>query len=147
MAKHIKCSNCGGSIEWNCVKCDYCGKKNRFKLKTIFWSVVGIIFGLPILSILVIPAINGTESERIGLVITLAVLALMIGFLIKARKKNFIICYNTNCGYRGQGKIDGADNGCLLVLLFCCGVLPAILYILFCGKKSLICPKCGCKIR
>lgn len=148
MAKHIKCRKCGGSIEWNSTKCIWCGGKNRFKLRLAIWGIIGILFGLPFFTAIIIPAItSGNSGEAVGAVVVCMLLALLVWILAKARKRNFIICYNTNCGYRGQGKLEGADNGCLLLLLFCCGIFPAILYILFCGKKSLICPQCGCKIR
>lgn len=75
----------------------------------------------------------------------------IIGVLILAldgeKKKRQIICPNPNCGYRGEGKVDGSKSGCLFLLLLMLGVLPGILYLLFAGKQGLICPKCGMRVR
>jgi hypothetical protein len=57
-----------------------------------------------------------------------------------------IICPNPNCGYQGPGKEVGGSNCLLLVILFALGILPGILYLLWCPKKGVICPKCGARI-
>ena len=57
-----------------------------------------------------------------------------------------IICPNPNCGYRGEGKKVGGNNGCLILILLCFGILPGILYLLFCPRKGVVCPKCGVRI-
>lgn len=62
-------------------------------------------------------------------------------------RQNFIICPNLNCGYRGSGVKSGGSSGCLLIILLLLGILPGILYLLFCGKPGIVCPKCGMKIR
>ena len=79
----------------------------------------------------------------------------LIWFINSINKKNqlekssrlFVICPNPNCGYRGTGKESGGTSGCLLLILLFLGILPGILYLLFCGKPGIICPKCGIKIR
>ncbi|WP_337746931.1 hypothetical protein [Victivallis vadensis] len=58
-----------------------------------------------------------------------------------------IICPNPNCGYRGKGKVDGRKSGCLLIVLLCLGIVPGIIYLLWSGKKGIVCPKCGMRIQ
>lgn len=153
MAKLIKCGVCREQIPWDSSKCMWCGSKCHFKIKLILGIVAFIFVGIPIIFAIVLPALL-SETPMVYLCSALVPIALVAGLIwlmIRSNKRreaeNFIICHNANCGYRGPGKQVGASNGCLLLLLFICGILPAILYILFCGKKELICPKCGCKIR
>lgn len=81
--------------------------------------------------------------------------ALIAGLIAVAKKSNqakqnanMIICPNSNCKYSGPGKSDGATSGCLLVVLLCLGILPGIIYLLFCGRSnSMVCPRCGMRIR
>lgn len=87
--------------------------------------------------------------------IPIALVVFLVWFMKSRNKKNqlekssrlFIICPNQSCGFRGTGKEQGGKSGCLLIILLFLGILPGILYLLYCGKPSVICPKCGMKIR
>lgn len=95
------------------------------------------------------------EEYEITFWTAICLIAALIWFLheynkrmeIKEKSSLFVICPNPNCGYQGTGKKSGGTSGCLLVILLLLGVLPGILYLLFCGKPGVICPRCGIKIR
>lgn len=76
--------------------------------------------------------------------IVLIIVIVMIVFVVMRVKSRKITC--PNCGFTGQGKPDGA-SGCLTIILLMIGIIPGILYLLFCGKSGIICPKCGMRIR
>ncbi len=82
-----------------------------------------------------------------AVVVTVLVIALLVSSLAGDRSAENIICPNPNCGYRGPGAKDGGSSGCLLLILLVCGVLPGILYLLFCGKPGVVCPRCGMRVR
>ena len=56
-----------------------------------------------------------------------------------------IIC--PYCKFHGKGKFVGGANGWVFFILLFLWIIPAFLYLLFAGKKVLVCPKCGVKIR
>ena len=83
-----------------------------------------------------------------GLVVVAALIWLLKKVNDSEKAKRQIICPNPNCGFRGEGRSEGSSSGCLILVLLCFGVLPGILYLLFCGQRdSLICPRCGMRIR
>lgn len=91
-------------------------------------------------------------NDLIGIAVAIGVLVLLIMFLVSQQDKQkrdlAIICPNPNCGYRGPGKKTGASDGCLVLILLILGILPGILYLLFCGNRNgMVCPKCGMKVR
>jgi hypothetical protein len=58
-----------------------------------------------------------------------------------------VICPNPNCGFRGEGTLVNEGSVATAVLLFLCGILPGLLYVLFAYKTSLHCPQCGVFVR
>lgn len=84
----------------------------------------------------------------VSFIILIALIALLV-YLIRHRESaSFVICPNPNCGFRGKVQQTGSSSGCLLLVLLVFGVLPGILYLLFCGSPGgVICPKCGMRIR
>lgn len=95
------------------------------------------------------------DEITVQIVMPIALVMFLLWFIKSRNKKNqekklsriFIICPNNNCGYRGTGKEQGGKSGCLFIILLFLGIIPGILYLLYCGKPSVICPKCGMKIR
>lgn len=83
----------------------------------------------------------------VAIVTAVIILIFILAYASEESKRNQIICPNPNCGYKGKGKESGGKSGCLLIILLLFGILPGILYLLFAGSKSIVCPKCGCKIR
>ncbi len=61
--------------------------------------------------------------------------------------KDEAICSNPNCGYRG--KLERRSRGSLMVtiLLFCLGILPGLLYLIFMCGYDYYCPHCRLKLR
>ena len=91
-------------------------------------------------------------EELLPIVVCIVIIFCLITVVKKSNQSklnsSMIICPNPNCNYRGPGKSDGSKSGCLLLILLCLGILPGILYLLFCGKSnSMICPRCGMRIR
>lgn len=93
-----------------------------------------------------------TAGEFMEIFWTLVIVAALVWVLKKIndseKAKRQIICPNPHCGFRGEGRVEGSSSGCLILVLLCFGVLPGILYLLFCGQhNSVICPRCGMRIR
>ena len=92
----------------------------------------------------------------IGLILLIGILFALICLLVEivryadARRAERlrIICPNPNCGFCGEGMEERAFSGCLLIVLFCFGILPGVIYLLYCLiRRAVICPKCGTRIR
>jgi hypothetical protein len=60
---------------------------------------------------------------------------------------DWIICPNTRCGYHGQARKQARGSWLLAIFLFLFGGLPGILYIIIYSGYTLVCPRCGLKIR
>jgi len=108
---------------------------------------------MAIISFVIIGSLAGShasgEAKALVTIILLA-LTLFVGFWGNASltgSQQHIICPNTRCCYTGPGKVSGGTSGCLLLILFCLGILPGILYLLFAGKPGVVCPRCGMQIR
>ena len=54
-----------------------------------------------------------------------------------------IVQYCTKCGFIGVPSLDTVVNYLVLVLLFICGVIPGIIYLIFFRRQFYICPGCG----
>jgi type I restriction enzyme M protein len=61
--------------------------------------------------------------------------------------KHFIICPNVNCGYRGNGLRKAKGSKIVMLLLLLLWVLPGVLYALLYNGYSVVCPRCGLKVR
>ena len=58
-----------------------------------------------------------------------------------------IICPNPHCGYRGTAIRRRKGSIALLVILLLFWLLPGIIYAFAYNGYSLICPRCGMKVR
>lgn len=57
-----------------------------------------------------------------------------------------IICPNSNCCYRGPSRRISRGSMWITLLLLCIGIVPGLLYSIFCERSSLHCPNCGIKV-
>ena len=74
--------------------------------------------------------------------------AVLFSFTEPVERYVHIICPNQNCNYVGDAKTTGGPNGCVFFILLLLAVVPALIYYLICGKqRTVICPKCGIRIR
>lgn len=64
-----------------------------------------------------------------------------------AAGKNFIICPNPNCGYRGEGLAVRERDLVAGIILLLFAIIPGVLYLLLCCKIKIICPKCMMPVR
>lgn len=78
----------------------------------------------------------------------IALFSLLFSFTEPVERYVHVICPNQNCNYVGEAKTTGGPNGCVFFILLLLAVVPALIYYLVCGKqRTVICPKCGIRIR
>lgn len=58
-----------------------------------------------------------------------------------------IICPNPNCEYKGESKKVKRGSLLLGLILLLIGVVPGLLYFIFCYTTHYYCPNCGNEIK
>ena len=53
-----------------------------------------------------------------------------------------MICPNPNCGFEGKMKKRSRGSTLLLVLLFCLGIIPGVIYLCLASGWKYTCPNC-----
>jgi uncharacterized membrane protein YqaE (UPF0057 family) len=73
----------------------------------------------------------------IGIAFVIGLVVMVLGFVL--RKK--IVC--TSCLYVGYPMQSGKGNIIIEIILYCCGILPGIVYTLWrISSKQKVCPQC-----
>lgn len=136
--KLIQCEDCGKTISRNAEMCPKCGARNKLAvtpasyIRYHLWKQALILSASGICIVIV----NGFFMH-FSLLSLLGFIMFFSGVVISTFRK--LKC--NKCGYDGTPLVKGTNIVALLIL-FCLGILPGILYILLCPTKY-YCKNCG----
>lgn len=135
----IICSDCGREVSAFASACPGCGKPlepgkasmNEYHQLYKIWGWVALVIcGMLLFSCFV----------EAGIIRFLLAILLLVTSIFAFRKSIELTC--CFCGYKGIAATASAPNGCIFVLLFLLGIIPALIYVIAVPVKHK-CPQCG----